>query len=1202
MAENEVSFRITADTKPAVHAIKDIQSALKDIKPIKSVDKGVVKQQNELLRVSDAVNKVLAENENHWKLYDANVTRVKNLTAALDEQQKKLDAAFSALEEFDKRRDAGDPSANGKGGYWTRRKLNDNVKTELAKRAVLIKQLDDYKGRVAQVETEAEQALRHILGDNKELVADEGSLLRYKIQERDLTAQTADEARKNANAINDAADATNKLKQATDDIGKTAKPIEKPREQIGKTVRPGAQNGLKKASDEAKKTAEEFADLQTRVNTALNFDKANTDIASLVKHLLELQQAQKAIEKAGMPTQYHEAYNQIYAEIDRTKQAITAYKQSMNGVEEAHKRVEKSGVRSGSRVAQAFNNLKKVGAGVGKLINSIKSGFRSLSKHTDKVRSSFNGMSRDMRSNFKHLIRNITKYVFGFRSLFFLVRRLRKYLVEGIQNIVKYESAIGQSKRFDSTNQALNRLRTSLLFLQNAWAAAFQPVIMIGAKILSPFIDMLARAGNAVARFLGVLTGQKTVYQAVKTPAKDYAKSLKDSGSGAGKAAKKQKELNDRIAEFDDLILLGRDKDPNNGNGTGGGSGNNDDDYDYSKMFKKAKAVSSLAEMIKKAWQTADFTSVGEYIRDKIVGALEGIKWDEVKTTAFKVGKSLATLLNGVFADPKLWESVGKSFGEAINTLSQAVSGFLKNMKVDWGGNLAKLINKALKTIDWATIKSNIKLFAQQLSANIVSFFNNLDWDEIKKACQNIGESIRIFIDNTFKNPELLTSIGTGIGEFVNSVSELIAGLLSEPEKGGLLSELDDNKANSIGEGIATFLISALKKINWRLIAKNFEGALSAIFTGISDFFETAEGNGVLDDIIEAFSKINWLDLAQKGINAALKVGKGITAIAATISNAISDAIINADPEEVENAVTNFVSSINWEDIGETLSMTIGAIVKSLLASGRLTLLVGNVCAGIWQAFKEATPEIDWGAIGEMIITGLLNGMASILTNIVGWIAEKIFGPIRDGIFTNFDMGSPSKVAEQWGVWIIEGLLNGITSLVENVTKKFTEIKNNMVNAFTNAKNTVVSIVTTLVNNVGLMWDNMLFSASTKLTLIKNKIIEIWEKVQEGIKTPINGIIGIVESLINKMISGINAITKKLNSLPSLEFKNPFTGKDYSLGFKIPELSKITIPRLAQGAVIPPNRESLMARILRPRLIRLSKQSQKLWVTTVMQK
>ena len=240
MAENEVSFRITADTKPAVHAIKDIQSALKDIKPIKSVDKGVVKQQNELLRVSDAVNKVLAENENKWKLYDANVTRVKNLTAALEEQKVKTQAAYEALTEFQKRQDAGNPSANGKGGYWTGRKLRDNVNTELAKEAVLTKQLADYKGRVAKVDTEAERALRHILGDNKELVADEGSLLGYKIQERDLTAQTANEGRKNADAINDAARATDKLNQATDDIGKTAKPVEKPREDIGKTVRPGA--------------------------------------------------------------------------------------------------------------------------------------------------------------------------------------------------------------------------------------------------------------------------------------------------------------------------------------------------------------------------------------------------------------------------------------------------------------------------------------------------------------------------------------------------------------------------------------------------------------------------------------------------------------------------------------------------------------------------------------------------------------------------------------------------------------------------------------------------------------------------------------------------------------------------------------------------------------------------------------------------
>lgn len=1188
MATNDVELNLTVDASKAIagtrKAIKEIEDTIKGMKT--STTSG----DSKLIAIGEEFKKAKTEARKFEK----------ETSVLAEEFERKFGKASPAIQKvIDKLVDL-------------HHQINET--TDDNKRKELVAAFNTSRGQLSGLETRYNKAhsttlglagkegtLAKYLSANDELLKKQETLNtlkeQYLTREQEIAQETqktaeeeksvneaatdaAEKTRQQADATKDAADATNKLKQATDDIGKTAKPVEKPREDIGKTVRPGAQNDLKKASDEAKKTAEEFADLQTKVNTALNFDKANTDIASLVKHLLELQQAQKAIEKAGMPTQYHEAYNQIYAEIDRTKRAITAYKQSMNGVAEAHKRVEKSGVRSGSRVAQAFNNLKKAGAGIGKLINSIKSGFRSLSKHTDKVRSSFNGMSKGMNSNFKHLLRNITKYVFGFRSLFFLVRRLRRYLVEGIKNIVQYESAIGQSKRLDSTNQALNRLRTSLLFLQNAWAAAFQPVIMIGAKILSPFIDMLARAGNAVARFLGVLTGQKVVYQAVKTPAKDYAKSLKDSGSGAGKAAKKQKELNDRIAEFDDLILLGRDKDPNNDNGTGGGAGGNDDDYDYSKMFKKAKAVSSLAEMIKKAWQTADFTSVGEYIRDKIVGALEGIKWDEVKTTAFKVGRSLATLLNGVFADPKLWESVGKSFGEAINTLSQAISGFLKNMKVDWGGNLANLINRSLKTIDWETIKNNIRTFAQQLASNIASFFNNMDWEEVKKACHNIGESIRIFIDNTLKNQELMKSIGAGIGEFVNSVGELLAGLLTEPENGGLLSELDDNKANSIGDGLGTFLISALKKINWPQVAKNFEGLLSGVFTGISDFFDSEEGQKVLDDIVNAFSMVDWAGLATKGVNAVLTVGEGVTMVASTLLNAISDGIINADPEKVEGAVTTFFDEVDWEKLGNALAKSIETIVKSLEASGALVTIAGSIAKGIWEGFKGAITgdgesKLDWGQLGIWIIEGLLAGAAGVITRIGAWVVEKIFGPFRDAITGKeaFDMGSPSKVAEQWGSWIMEGLLNGVVSLVDNVKTEFTNLKNNIEGKFTTAKDNVIATVNTLKSNVGLAWDDMLLSATTKLTAVKNKIIEIWEKVQEGIKTPINGIIGVVESLINKMVGGINSITKKLNGLPSLKFKNPFSGQDYTLGFKIPELSTVKIPRLAQGAVIPPNRE-----------------------------
>ena len=43
----------------------------------------------------------------------------------------------------------------------------------------------------------------------------------------------------------------------------------------------------------------------------------------------------------------------------------------------------------------------------------------------------------------------------------------------------------------------------------------------------------------------------------------------------------------------------------------------------------------------------------------------------------------------------------------------------------------------------------------------------------------------------------------------------------------------------------------------------------------------------------------------------------------------------------------------------------------------------------------------------------------------------------------------------------------------------------------------------------------------------------------------------------------------------NFEFDNPLTGAHYEIGIDIPNLSNINIPRLAQGAVIPPNQEFL---------------------------
>lgn len=88
----------------------------------------------------------------------------------------------------------------------------------------------------------------------------------------------------------------------------------------------------------------------------------------------------------------------------------------------------------------------------------------------------------------------------------------------------------------------------------------------------------------------------------------------------------------------------------------------------------------------------------------------------------------------------------------------------------------------------------------------------------------------------------------------------------------------------------------------------------------------------------------------------------------------------------------------------------------------------------------------------------------------------------------------------------------------------------------------------------------------------KDKVLSIFNQLFGGVKTSINGIIGGVEWMANKVIDGINAVIRAINKV---SFDMPdWLGGD-SFGFNIGLLKNVSIPRLATGAVIPPNREFL---------------------------
>lgn len=850
------------------------------------------------------------------------------------------------------------------------------------------------------------------------------------------------------------------------------------------------------------------ADVQG-VAGAIASDPAKENIAELIRRYQVLYDAKKQIEDMGLPKDLDGTYATTMQLLAQLTEQINEYKKSLEGVSSTNKRAEKSVISFGTAAKAGFS-------GISSLLKTVKNGFGKIGGAIKSVKSHFDRMSSSMKSNFKHHLTSITKYVLGFRSLFFLVRRLRKYIGEGIQNMAKFNDGNNH------VNQSITRLLSSLLYLKNAWATAFSPILQFVTPMLEFLIDKLAAVGNAFSRFLGAILGQKTVFQAVKVQAQDYASSLNGVGSSAGSAADKAKKLKDRLASFDDLNVLGKDDDTD-GSGSGGGGGLADAyTPDPNDMFKIVEAQSELADRVKAAWQqsldSGDFSTFGEQIgssiRDGIVSKLQSINWDNAKETASNIGEGAGGFIATLFGTPDLWVTLGHTVGETLNTINTGISSFLDFFEQgEYGKSMGEGLNEFLDTTDFELAGDNINRVFTDALDNIKDFIDTIDSKEAADAIHNFIQGLDI--------PEIIWKIGEVIVEAAKLIINVSAELAVEwgDDFGGWLYD-------KLG-GDSSFNLSVGKAFN------NIDDSPTGQF------------------IITAFRNVFG--------------GKG--------DNTVYQEIYELCVDTLENAFFDGVKAISWKSIGERFKIGLDEFWTTLENT-----IWGdeNWEGGIAEWFTDLLgfDELyDWAKSGGTdVTTGFWDGIKEGWNNFWDWFMG-LFDGLKTWVEECFDIHSPSGVFEGYGINIMDGLWNGLAAAWENVKLFFSNIKTWISDTWTNIKNKTAEVWNNIKDWLSNTWESIKTKVSSTFTVIKSKILYIWESIKEGIKTPINAILGVVESFVNKCIDGINSLIEKLNSIPDIKITNPFNGQEYTLGLNIPTIKNISIPRLAQGAVIPPNRE-----------------------------
>ena len=154
-------------------------------------------------------------------------------------------------------------------------------------------------------------------------------------------------------------------------------------------------------------------------------------------------------------------------------------------------RSEIQGYQEEARKAKLAENAKRAKEAFIQLGQSIKNANKHLvqmagsaiSKGIKKLSSNIRGLHKNQASAndiFKKGLRVLLKYGIGVRSLYFLFRRIRKFLKEGIENLAESYKPFGET---------LDRFKSSWEGLKNNIAAAFEPVLQTVLPILMTLIN-----------------------------------------------------------------------------------------------------------------------------------------------------------------------------------------------------------------------------------------------------------------------------------------------------------------------------------------------------------------------------------------------------------------------------------------------------------------------------------------------------------------------------------------------------------------------------------------------------------------------------------------------------------------------------------------------------------------------------------------
>lgn len=558
------------------------------------------------------------------------------------------------------------------------------------------------------------------------------------------------------------------------------------------------------------------------------------------------------------------------------------------------------------------------------------------------------------------------------------------------------------------------------------------PPLIAAVQLIREFVEWVAK-----------LMGVKVVFT-------DFTKSA-DSVGGIGDAMdettdstkKAAKALKDYTMGFDELNII----DPtqgSSGSGSGASAGNILGDVDLSgyDMFKNyvGTSIDEIKEKVKKllpiiagvaagfaAWKIADFLFSQlnnvhglAYKLGQVVGELRkklGLVNPELAVIAGTVA-----LIVWRFVD--LYQNSEK-FRIGLQRIKDLIE--LAALGFSQGWNISLTEGKLGQSIEH--LKESIKILAQQIL--------DLLPDEWKESASNAFETIRQVVKKLDLDLGDLALTLIGIGLIISghpvaglavigfeAVSVAIRGLGSESEKEsfGLKSDWHSafqqlgidagNMASFFVDGFAQIVDSISDFIRW--IKDGISESERLDVTMNKTLFPNAL-LGLADLIADIETFVRWVS---KGPTEAERLDVSMN------QGFIANALLG-----LADLISDIGSVIDWfvhlddhiKSAGESFTRFLDGVENWAAEAGKAAANMVNAVADAIASLPSKMYEA-----GKNVWQGLVKGIQSGISNATG-AAANLAKAVIDKFTTETDIHSPSKLFEQFGIYIDQGLANGIT-------------------------------------------------------------------------------------------------------------------------------------------------------------------------------